>query len=82
MADVKEIVFKCHNKIMKEKGINKESSEELTLTRDNGIDSMGIVSFVIDLEDELDTELERHLSKVRKCRTIGDLITLLNIVVK
>lgn len=74
MTRVEEVVYRVHTEIMKEQGINKESSADLAFARDNGIDSLGIVNMILDIEDELEVELDSCLQEIRKCRTVGDVI--------
>ena len=51
MTRVEEVVCRVHTKIMREQGIDMESSPDLAFTRDNGIDSLGIVNMILDIED-------------------------------
>lgn len=47
MKDVKEIVLKQHTNLMNSRGVNKQSSEDMTFGRDDAIDSLGIVASCI-----------------------------------
>ena len=47
MKDVKEIVLKQHTNLMNSRGVNKQSSEDMTFGRDDAIDSLGIVEFIL-----------------------------------
>lgn len=40
MKDVKEIVLKQHTNLMNSRGVNKQSSEDMTFGRDDAIDSI------------------------------------------
>ena len=76
MVRIDEIVMGLHNKLMKEKGINKESSLEMEIRPRNGITSESIVTLLLGIEEELDIELDDYLADIRKCKTIGLLIDI------
>lgn len=44
--------------------LNAEISREL------GFDSLGMVNFVISIEDEFDIELDKYLAEIRKAPTL------------
>ena len=77
MSKVEEAVLACHNKLMESKGIDVKSSPELEIRRRYGIDSLGIVTMIMDIEEMLDTELDECLADIRKCRTIGEIIKVI-----
>lgn len=71
MADIQEVVIRLHNKLLKERVGDMESSLEMEMRPRNGITSESIVTLLLDIEDELDIELDDYLAKIRKCKTIG-----------
>lgn len=71
MSELKEVVLKIHTELMKERGIDKVSSEDLEIRPRNGITSESIVSFILDIEDALNIELDEYLPRIRTCKTIG-----------
>ncbi len=77
MKDVQSVVLRLHTDLMREQGINLESSPELEIRPKNGITSSTIVSFLIDLEDELDIQLDKYLPEIRVCKTIADFIAII-----
>lgn len=77
MSHVEEVVLAAHTQLMKDAEIDKESSRDLELRRRNGIDSLGIVNLIMTIEDELDVELDECLAQIRKCRTIGEMIDVI-----
>lgn len=77
MTRVEEVVCRVHTKIMREQGSDMESSPDLAFTRDNGIDSLGIVNMILDIEDELNIELDGCLQEIRECHTIADVIKVI-----
>lgn len=78
MMNVEQIVLDAHTKLMHEKGIDKQSAPELEIRPRNGITSESIVTFLLDIEEELDIELDEHLSEIRVCKTIGDFIKIVS----
>lgn len=77
MNKVKNTVFKLHNELMQEKGIDKVSSVELEIRPRNGITSESIVTLLLDIEEELGIELDEYLAQIRKCKTIGEFIEVI-----
>lgn len=76
MDNVDEVVFKVHNDLMKSKGIDKQSAYDMEIRPRNGIDSLGIVTMIMDMEEKLGIELDDYLMRIRKSKTIGELITI------
>lgn len=74
--DVKKVVLDSHTKLMAERNIDKISSPEMEIRPKNGIDSLGIVNMILDIEETLHVELDSFLPRIRKCRTIGQLIEI------
>ena len=44
--------------------------------RESGIDSLGIVTLVLELEERLGIELDSCLADIRKAQTIDDIIKI------
>lgn len=82
MKDIAECIIRLHNKLMKERGIDKESSADMEIRPRNGITSETIVNYLLDIEEELDIELDEYLSRIRVCKTIGALIEVVEDAVK
>lgn len=81
MKNIKEIVLKCHNELMEERGLKKDSDISLTMTRENGIDSLGIVTLILELEEELDIELDSYIAEIRNSKTLSELIDIIRKVI-
>lgn len=77
MKNVEQTVLKCHTNMMKANNIDKESNISMEMTQENGIDSLGIVTLILEIEEELDMELDAYLADIRKCKTIGELINVI-----
>ncbi len=78
MDQVEAAVLKIHTELMGSKAIDRESSRDLEVKGSNGIDSLGIVSMILGIEEELDVDLDDCLAHIRKCRTIGDIIDVVS----
>lgn len=57
---------------------NMVVSETTELTRDNGVDSLGIVNLILDIEDDLSIELDDYLVEIRNAKSVSDLIEIVN----
>lgn len=78
MFDVSKVVFEVHNDIMKDKGIlDKQSDYDVEIRPRNGIDSLGIVTMILDIEEKLEIELDDYLMNIRKSKTIAELISVI-----
>lgn len=74
MNKVEEIVLKCHNDLLAERGINIVSDFNTEMNRENGIDSLGLVSLILQIEDELGMDLDECLADIRNSKTVGEVI--------
>ena len=82
MIKIEEVVLSCHNKLLKELKIEKKSSLDMEFSRENGISSLGIVSLIILLEEELKIDLDDYLMPIRECKTLADLVEVLKNVIE
>lgn len=74
--NVEEIVLEVHTKLMQDEGIPKESCREMRVVRESGIDSLGIVTMVLEIEERLGVDLDSCLADIRRARTIDDIIKI------
>jgi len=54
----------------------------MEFSRENGIDSLGIVSLILDIEEKLDIELDSCLAEIRQCKTLEEMIRTVENVTK
>ena len=52
------------------------------LNRENGIDSLGIVSLVVLLEEKLEFDADKYLADIRNCKRVVDLVELVKKIKK
>ena len=77
MKNVREVVLEQHTILMNSKGIDKKSSNDMAFGRDDAIDSLGIVEFILGVEEELGVELDGCLPEIRSCKTVGEVIQII-----
>lgn len=77
MKSVKDIVLEQHTRVMRQNGINEDSREDMEVGPSCGLDSLGIVDFIIGIEEELNIELDESLSEIRKSKTIKEIIDII-----
>ena len=70
------VVVESCEKVIKENDESIDVTEETEISRENGIDSVGIVTVICDIEEQLEIQLDEYLSYVRKCKTIGELVSV------
>lgn len=75
--NIKQALLDCQNKILKENNLDLDSNLDMEMSVKNGIDSMGIVELVLALEEALDIELDNVLADIRKCKTMKELLSIL-----
>jgi acyl carrier protein len=77
---MKNTVLACYKQLLVERGISIDGSEisiDTTITRNNGLDSIGIVNFLMILEESLGKELDEVLTEIRNSKTLRDIADLL-----
>ncbi len=77
MENQKKLVIEAYREIAKN-SVNKEITINDEISRELGFDSLGMVEFIINLEEKLDIELDNCLAEIRNAKTIGDVINILN----
>lgn len=74
--NVEKIVLEVHTKLMQEEGIPKVSNRQMKVNRENGIDSLGIVTMVLEIEEKLEIDLDDCLADIRRAGNIDDIIKI------
>lgn len=74
----KEIVFQSFLEMIKEEGLDIVSTEDMDISRETGFDSLGLVTFVLILEEKLGIDLDNYLGKIRECKKLQDVIDLVD----
>lgn len=72
-----ELVSQCYKNVLAEDGIIKEITPETPVMDEGGLDSMGIVSLIIELEDQFNLDLDDHLLEIRAAKNVSQLVTII-----
>lgn len=78
MQKVEEIVLKCYKQVVEARGFEVEISLDNKVSDEYGIDSLNFVELILNIEEELDVELDSILAKVRKSKTVRDIVFIIN----
>ena len=66
------------HQILNESGIDADITEETELSRDMGVDSLGIVNLILGIEEDLEIDLDDYLVEIRNAKSVSDLIEIVN----
>lgn len=72
-----ELVSQCYKNVLAEDGIIKEITPETPVMDEGCLDSMGIVSLIIELEDQFNLDLDDHLLEIRAAKNVSQLVTII-----
>lgn len=76
MKDIEEVVKKCCQQVLDDSGLKIVSDINMRMTRENGIDSLGMVTLILSIEEELEVELDYYLSEMRNAEYLRDFINI------
>lgn len=65
------------HQILNESGIDADITEETELSRDMGVDSLGIVNLILGIEEDLEIDLDDYLAEIRKAHTVRELSVII-----
>ena len=71
---VENAVIEAHNELLDELGKTRRSTPDAKMSRGFGIDSLGLVTLVIMVEEKLDISLEDYLVDIRSSYYVQDFI--------
>lgn len=57
-------------------GTRIEITEDSRLSREDGFDSLGIVDFFVNVEEECGVDLESSIADIRRAEKIGELVEI------
>ncbi|WP_289753119.1 hypothetical protein [Bacteroides acidifaciens] len=77
----REIVYECFVELANEMNLNINPSDEIVMNRDTGFDSLGLVTFVLGLENRTGIEFDNYLSDIREATCLKDVIDLVESVI-
>lgn len=76
MKNIDEVVKRCYQKVLDDSEIKTAIDLNMRMTRENGIDSLGMVTLILYIEEELGIELDYYLSEIRNAECLRDLINI------
>lgn len=76
MKIVEEAVLEAHNELLDELGKNERSTPDAKMSRGLGIDSLGIVTLILSVEEKLDITLDEYLADIRSSYYVRDFIEI------
>lgn len=77
------LILEAYKELMEENGmINMEVNLDVKIGRESGLDSLGIVNFIVILEEKLDMNLDKVLVDIRKCTSLREIAKVLQEVKK
>lgn len=75
---MENLVLEAYNEFLLENGIsNTDINLDVKLGREAGLDSMGIVNFIIILEEKMDVSLDNVLALIRKSKDLKGIVQIL-----
>jgi len=77
-VNMENLVLEAYNEFLLENGIsNTDINLDVKLGREAGLDSMGIVNFIIILEEKMDVSLDNVLAQIRKSKDLKGIVQIL-----
>ncbi|WP_419871391.1 phosphopantetheine-binding protein [Candidatus Pristimantibacillus sp. PTI5] len=76
MVNVEQIVLESYAKVLEEANLNFKPSLDVVIGRDSGLDSLGLVNLMIEIEEALDITLESVLVEIRQSHKLNELVAL------
>lgn len=77
MRNIKEIVLETYAEVLRDNNLDIEPNLDNKLGRESGLDSLGIVDFIVGLEDKLDISLDKSLKDIRESNSIGEIVSII-----
>ncbi|WP_054943545.1 phosphopantetheine-binding protein [Paenibacillus ihuae] len=71
-----ETVIESYKKVLEDYPVKLEPSLEAALGAESGLDSLGLVNLMIEIEESLDISLESVLIEIRSSQKLSDIVRL------
>ncbi|WP_127530186.1 acyl carrier protein [Paenibacillus kobensis] len=82
MTNIEQAIMDCYKKVLEESGLNIEPSMDVTIGRDSGLDSLGLVNLMIEIEEMFDITLASVLVEIRQSHKLSELVPLIERAIK
>ena len=76
---MEKLVLEAYKSVIEEAGKSVDNINlYIELSRENGLDSLGFVEFIIVLEEKTGKKLDPVLSQIRKSKNLKEIVDVLN----
>lgn len=75
--NIEEKVLECQRILYEDNNIEIEPSLEDNFDIEHGINSLGVVNFIVDLEDLTGMDFDNVLGKIRGCSKFRDIVDII-----
>ncbi len=76
MVNVEQIVMESYKKVLDASGSTITPSLDAVIGRNSGLDSLGLVNLMIEIEEALDITLETVLTEIRQSQKLSEIVPL------
>lgn len=77
MENIEKIIIDCYAKILKDSGLNFEPSLNNKIGTEYGLDSLGLVNLIFEIEESLNLTLDSVLIKIRGSNNLQEVATII-----
>jgi len=74
--NIKEVVLDSYKTVLENSDLQVEAKLETEITRENGFDSLGFVSLIMEIEERISVDLDEALAKIRESKTLGQIVNI------
>ncbi|WP_135548516.1 phosphopantetheine-binding protein [Paenibacillus cymbidii] len=82
MGNVEQIVLNSYRKVLEDSGRDTNVSLDVVIGRNTGLDSLGLVNLMVEIEEALDITLESVLIEIRQSIMLFELVPLVERALK
>mgnify|MGYP004573813335 CR=1 FL=1 len=76
---MEKLVLEAYKSVIEEAGKSVDNINlDIEVSRENGLDSLGFVEFIIVLEEKTGKKLDPVLSQIRKSKNLKEIVDVLN----
>ena len=76
---MEKLVLEAYKSVIEEAGKSVDNINlDIEVSRENGLDSLGFVEFIIVLEEKTGKKLDPVLSQIRKSKNLKEIVGVLN----
>jgi acyl carrier protein len=81
MGNIENAILECYKDLIKEKNLEITPDLNNVVGRESGLDSLGIVGFIVNIEDRLDISLDPVLAQIRQSKTLNDIVKIVEALI-